>query len=164
LRQDRNLHVHQRSDGKLITTEGPIVDPVFCIALSCNDKFVALGFAAKVWIFVVENREMIRHVHELPSMGSSNVESQRVCFSADGDKIIVATRYVGVQSNVSVYVSECTKPEMGQKFPPVNIPTVSRDTEILHIGLGALTSLTRALETTLGFLQYFMITAPATHA
>jgi hypothetical protein len=113
---------------------------------------------------VIENREMIQH--ELPSVGSSNVESQRVCFSADGDKVIVATRYryVGAQSNVSVYVSECMESGMGQTFPPVNIPMVSRYSEILHIGIGALTSLTRALAMTLGFLQYFMIIAPTTHA
>jgi hypothetical protein len=67
-------------------------------------------------------------------MEDSRPESQRVCFSADGKKVIVATRYVG--GNVSTYVSECTRLNMGPNLPPVKIPTVSQYSEILlHISL-----------------------------
>jgi hypothetical protein len=101
---------------------------VFCIAFSRNDKFVALGFAGEAWIFVIENQQTI--LHRLPSMKDSRLDSQRVCFSTDGEKVIVATRYVG--GNVSTYVSECTRPNMGPKLPLVRIPTVSQYSEILH--------------------------------
>jgi hypothetical protein len=120
LRKDRNLHVHQRSDGIPVARE-PIDAPVFCIALSRNDKFVALGFASEAWIYEIENKRI--HRHTLPPMTNSNVESQRVCFSADSEKVIVATR--NAVGNVYTYVSECTRCTTDPHLPPVKIPTVS---------------------------------------
>jgi hypothetical protein len=120
----------------LIATLG-LVDPVLCIAFSRNDKFVALGFAREVWIFVINNKETIKH--KLPAITDSKPESQRICFSADGEKVIVATRYVGGNDstgNVSTYVNECTSRDMGSNLPLVKIPTVSQYSKILlHISL-----------------------------
>jgi hypothetical protein len=121
LRQDRNLHVYQRGDGKLVT-HWPIDALVFCIALSRNDKFVALGFANEVRIYEIENREI--HRHNLPAGSDSKLDSQRVCFSADSKKVIVATR--NAVGNVYTSISECTSNTMDHIFPLVKIPTVSR--------------------------------------
>lgn len=120
LRKDRNLHVHQRSDGKPVTRER-IDAPVFCIALSRNDKFVALGFASEVWIYEIENKRI--HRHGLPPMTGSKLDSQRVCFSADCEKVVVATR--NSVGNVYTYASECTRCTTDLHLPLVKIPTVS---------------------------------------
>jgi len=120
LRKDRSLHVYQGSDGKLVTRER-IDALVFCIALSLNDKFVALGFASEVWIYDIEKKQI--HRHTLPPMGSSKLDSQRVCFSADCEKVIVATR--DTVGNVYTYAGECTTCTTSIHFPLVRIPTVS---------------------------------------
>lgn len=120
LRKDRNLHVHQRSDGKPVIRQR-IDAPVLCIALSRNDKFIALGFASEVWIYEIEDKRI--HRHTLPPMTDSRPDSQRVCFSADCEKVIVATR--NLVGNVYTYVSECTRRTTDLHLPLVKIPTVS---------------------------------------
>ena len=118
--QDRNLHIHQRSDGKLVHPIYSIKAPVFCIAFSRNDKFVAIGFADEAWIYEIENQQI--HRHRLPSMKDPRLDSQRLCFSADSDKVVVATR--NAVGNVYTYVSECTRNTMDHNLPLVKIPTV----------------------------------------
>ena len=120
LRKDRNLHVHQRSDGKLVTRE-QIDAPVLSIALSRNDKFVALGFASEVWIYEIEDKRI--HRHTLPPMIDLRPDSQRVCFSTDCEKVIVATR--NLVGNVYTYASECTSCTTDLHLPLIKIPTVS---------------------------------------
>ncbi len=121
LRQNRNLHVHQRRDGKPVTPVCSIDIPVFCIALSRNDKFVALGFASEVWIYKIEDQQMCRY--KLPSGRDAKLNGQRVCFSADSEKVIVATR--NAAGYVYTYVSECTRNTIHDNLPHVSIPTVS---------------------------------------
>src|SRR5215469_12630054 len=87
---------------------------VSCIALSPDDKFVALGSASGVWIYEVGN-SALRH-QELPPMTPPNLESQRVCFSADSEKIILATR--NTAGDVYTYLIECTRDGQDHhKFP-----------------------------------------------
>jgi hypothetical protein len=107
------------SDRKRISRE-QINAPVFYIALSRNDRFVALGFASEVWIYEIENKRI--HRHELPPM-TEKLDSQRVCFSADCEKAIVATQ--DAKGNVYTHVSDCPERTTDLHLPLVIIPTVS---------------------------------------
>jgi hypothetical protein len=148
------------SDRKRVSRE-QINAPVFCIALSRNDRFVALGFASEVWIYEIENKRI--HRHELPPMTDPKLDSQLVCFSADCEKVIVATR--NAKGNVYTYVSDCPERTTDLHLPLVIIPTVSFPNFIFLRNIAHRLSepSTSAMATTSGSLRSFM-TTPATYA
>ena len=129
--KERNFHIYRKEDGKPITRT-PIDAPASSIAVSSGDKFIALGFDSKVWVYSVEGRRTESHVLPLPSMVSMaglKLDSQQVCFSADCGMVIVATRYS--DGNVYTYASECMRKTSDLHFPVVKIPTVSPKLHIL---------------------------------
>ena len=119
LREERNFHVHHRSDGRPIFRE-PIDAPAFCIAFSSNDKFVALRFSSELWVYEIQNKR--KHRHPLPFPADSKLDSQRVCFSADSEKVIVVTR--NLDGHVYTYTSECMRTTTDPHFPSITIPKV----------------------------------------
>ena len=119
-RKEQKFNVHQGADGKPILRE-PIDTLAFCIAISPNDKFVALGFSSKLWIYEIETNQT-RH-HQLPPHPDSSLDSQRITFSADSEEVIVVTR--SLDGHVRTYVSKCMVPATESHFPNARISKVS---------------------------------------
>jgi hypothetical protein len=88
--------------------------------MSSNDEFVAIGSDTETLIYRVDSRQQFRY--QLTSVPSNRLPSQRICFSAESRKFLVATR--DGEGNVQVYVNDC----MGVTTPPdvasLKMPTV----------------------------------------
>ena len=95
---------------------------MFSIAVSSNDEFVALGSAAEVFIYRVDSQRLFRH--QVSSVPSNRLPNQRISFSAEGGKFIVATR--NGEGNVRIYVNDCMGDTTTCDVAALKIPTVGR--------------------------------------
>ena len=101
---------------------------VLCMTLSRNDKFVALGVTSEVWTYDIENKLKL-NPYSLPLKKDSKPTTQRVCFSADCEKVIVSTRTR--EGDVYTCVIKCTTNTLHQNFPRIKIPAVSSSFTLL---------------------------------
>jgi len=146
--------IYQERDGLVI--ELPIEETVYSIAVSRNDEFVALGFATKVLIVKTDDRKTYTHTlplltnpmvgthrsvsnlrvnsQELSAGQSPKVDSQRVSFSTESKKFIVATRYSVVGNSgryIHVCVGECVDEVMNHDNQILKIPGAVSFTPLL---------------------------------
>ncbi|KAH0565199.1 hypothetical protein GP486_001415, partial [Trichoglossum hirsutum] len=116
---ERKLYVYQKQDGRLTTAPFDVGVPVHSIAMSNNDEFVALGSVTEVIIYRVASRQLFHH--RLSSIPNRTLPSQRVCFSAESRKFLVATR--NGEGNVQIHVNECMSTTTAANVVTMKMPT-----------------------------------------
>lgn len=80
------------------------------MAVSRDDRYIALKFSSYVQIFDTVSKEFFRH--ELPhKTGRSGLSNNLVAFSNDSSTFIASTRYE--PEKVITYWNECNKPSEG---------------------------------------------------
>lgn len=119
--QGQTLFIYRRV-GDPIVGKTEKIPLVYSIAVSSNDKFVAVGFHKEIWIYVVETQQIL--THKLVSVVGKDIDCQLISFSANCEEFIIATRYE--DGNVYTSVSRCLKPSDGlQLLPKCKIDRVS---------------------------------------
>lgn len=115
-----NVCIHEASKGALITSV-LLETPVSSIAMSRNDRFLALGTVGKVLVYSTSNMQFW-WAHELPSDSDVRLNCQRVWFSTDSEKVIAVTR--DTNGDVYTYVNCCKRTTSDCNIPRINIPSV----------------------------------------
>lgn len=121
-RQEHHLHARWRRDGQELFSR-LISEPVCGIAVSRNDKFVAVVGTSSVYVYELGNGAL--HHHSLPPLIPPNrLDSQRIDFSADCEEVLVATRG-SERGVVQVYDNKCTSPNTSHSVFSIEVPRVS---------------------------------------
>jgi hypothetical protein len=118
--QYESLYVHQVSDSTLVTSV-PLESAAVSIAMSGDDRFVALGIFNKVVVYNARDLSE-RWIHALPPTDDRESKCERVWFSTDGSKILAARRTKG--GIVYPYISDCQNPTTTYEIPSINNPQV----------------------------------------
>jgi len=118
--QCESLQVHRLTDGTIVT-DVPLESAAVCIAMSSDDRFVALGIFNKVVVY--NARHLLEQwTHTLPPTDDRESKCERVWFSTDGSKILAARR--NKKGTIYPYISDCQTPATTYKMPSVINPQV----------------------------------------